>query len=60
MSKKDSLPVIKLDTYFIYARENGSQPSFPIFPGEVSLDYITDVFESIEQVNKNLNQTYGY
>ena len=43
--------VIQLDTYLIHASENGEQISAPIFPGELSVNYINEVLQNMEQIH---------
>ena len=52
--------VVQLETYLIYAREDGQPANMPILPGELSVNYVSALFENTEKVYDNLKDTYGY
>ncbi len=52
--------VVELETYLIYARENGQPASMPLLPGSLSIKYVSALFENTEKIYNNLKTTYGY
>jgi len=59
--KENAAPrVMQLDTYMIYAREDGKAVSDPILPGEFSIKLVEEIFPTLEKIYDNLRSTYGY
>ncbi len=52
--------VVQLETYLIYAREDGKAAAMPILPGALSVKYVSALFENTERIYDNLKTTYGY
>ncbi len=52
--------VVQLETYLIYAREDGQAATMPILPGALSVKYVNTLFENTEKIYENLKTTYGY
>ena len=52
--------VIQLDTYLIYAGEDGEAATMPILPGELSVHYVNQLLDSTQKIYDNLKKTYGY
>lgn len=52
--------VIQLDTYLIYAGEDGEAATMPILPGELSVHYVSQLLDNTQKIYDNLKLTYGY